>query len=484
MDDAPDWLNEAAADVGVQPVQPTAGGAGAGAAGALAASSALSAAADMAASLPAAPIVEVVVPAEEGAAEGGYPPAGEAGAQLVRTTLEAAAALTAHSELRYTLHTPSTIVQRPPACLTADFFAQACLAVHGLFVAASEGGGGDAEGGGGGGGYMGAGKPLLPPPADTNMTWPSSYTAVGRLLGFAAVHGLRVPLPLHASAFFHLTRTPLVAGAPSDDPPRSDGTAAAAAGAAAAAAAGAAAAGWGVGAGGSAAALNRALALLGGYDAPSAFAIRCDVSKRQAPPATSGAPSAAALAAGPASPLPKYARAIGDVQQRLLLSRTPALDAMRNGLVEIVGAEALAALGPSGLCARLLGWEALRPQLPPRAASGGGGSLCERLAFEFDAWDDDELRDAYEGWFVSWTLGLAPVPRCAFLLLTFGAAVGPPLARTTLLLPSAGHCATFLPEAAQIMLPAASSADEFAQRMDASIVLGAAPPPSNLSSEM
>ena len=111
-------------------------------------------------------------------------------------------------------------------------------------------------------------------------------------------------------------------------------------------------------------------------------------------------------------------------------------------------------------------------------------AVAKQLAFEFDAWDDDELRDAYEGWFVSWTLGLAPAPRCAFLLLTFGAAVGPPLARTTFLLPSAGHCATFLPEAAQIMLPAASSADEFAQRMDASIVLGAAPPPSNLSSEM
>ena len=342
MDDAPDWLNEAAADVGVQPVQPTAGGAGAGAAGALAASSALSAAADMAASLPRRRSSRWWCPPRRVPPRGGYPPAGEAGGAA--GAHDARGGGGAHGSLGAALYAPHTV----------DHRAAAARVPHGrLFRAGLPGsarslrrsqrgrGGATLRAAVGGGGYMGAGKPLLPPPADTNMTWPSSYTAVGRLLGFAAVHGLRVPLPLHASAFFHLTRTPLVAGAPSDDPPRSDGTAAGAAGAAAAtaaAAAGAAAAGagvgWGAGAGG-----------LGGSSQPRpgpAWRLRravglCHPLRRLqatgAPRPRRARPSAAAPAAGPASPLPKYARAIGDVQQRLLLSRTPALDAMRNGLV-------------------------------------------------------------------------------------------------------------------------------------------------------
>ena len=56
-------------------------------------------------------------------------------------------------------------------------------------------------------------------------------------------------------------------------------------------------------------------------------------------------------------------------------------------------------------------------------------------------------------------------------LLAFGAAAGPPLKRRTYLLPSAASEPVFMPEAAQIVLPAAGSAAEFAQRMSVAIVI-------------
>ena len=99
-----------------------------------------------------------------------------------------------------------------------------------------------------------------------------------------------------------------------------------------------------------------------------------------------------------------------------------------------------------------------------------------KLLFDFEAWDDDQLKDAYEAWFMGWMHRLTASQRSAFLLLCFGAAVGPALQRRTDLIPSAAARPVFLPEASQIVLPAAGSQEEFAERMSASILLAPAPP--------
>ena len=66
---------------------------------------------------------------------------------------------------------------------------------------------------------------------------------------------------------------------------------------------------------------------------------------------------------------------------------------------------------------------------------------------------------------------LPPPRRCALLLLVFGGATGAVLARPTSVLCGGTAEARFLPEAQLLYLPAASSAAEFDERMDAAVAL-------------
>ena len=170
--------------------------------------------------------------------------------------------------------------------------------------------------------------------------------------------------------------------------------------------------------------INLALALLGSFSPRAAFQLRCDVSKRSG----RGHPSPSTTS--------KYELTLAEAEKLMVVERRASLDAMRSGLAAVVGAPLLTSLAPETLAARLLGWSFLLPDRP----RGVGG-------FYFDAWDDEDLQHAYELWFRSWTSRLLPAERAAFLLLAFGACVGPPLKRRTYLIPSAAPTAIFVPEA-------------------------------------
>ena len=144
------------------------------------------------------------------------------------------------------------------------------------------------------------------------------------------------------------------------------------------------------------------------------------------------------------------------------------------------------------------------------------GALSKALfALRVRTKEDDQLRDAYTSWFANWARSLSPPRRCAFHLLTFGAAVrvcplplpqlltccppsgsirvlkacthvaqsygrsggsrllqvGAPLNRRTCCLPSAEASAIFSPESGLLWLPTAGSLEELVARMDASIIM-------------
>ena len=259
--------------------------------------------------------------------------------------------------------------------------------------------------------------------------------ALGRLLGYCIVQGLHVPLPLPAALLAYLVGAPL----PTE--------------------------------------LGRAVAWLGAFDPPRAQALRCLLAKRHGPhgevrgvtlAALLGEmpleePSLASLVVSDAN----KARLAAEVVEQLLLGcRRAALAPLRRGLTAVVGEAALSALRPEELCRRLLGWE--QPQegvLLPRAES----ECC--LCFHASDWGEEALREAYRGWFSQWAAKLPPPRRCALLLLVFGGATGAVLARPTSVLCGGTAKARFLPEAQLLYLPAASSAAEFDERMDAAVAL-------------
>lgn len=152
-------------------------------------------------------------------------------------------------------------------------------------------------------------------------------------------------------------------------------------------------------------------------------------------------------------------RVLSSVRHQLVGCRASSLAALRRGLVDVIGEEELVAFTPEGLVCRMLGWE-----VP-------GGDALESLVFDETDWEDDQLRAAYQTWIGEWLPALPPEMRCAFLLLTFGAAVGAPLRKRTLVLASSADVADFLPEAGQLFLPMACSYDEFAARMASSIAI-------------
>ena len=211
-------------------------------------------------------------------------------------------------ELRHTVSTPRAIEQLPCSALVTHFGRVACSAHLGLLLGCGE----EAGGGGGGGGAT-----LLPPAASADATLAASlasYESLGRLLGYCAVHGLRVPIPMHAAAFYHLTSTPLltvttasVGVEVAEEEERL---------------------------------LNHALCLLGSYSPRLAFKLRCNVSKRNG--GGEYPPEAAH----------KYARVKEEVRRSLVNSRSAALDAMRDGMARVLGAALLSALSPAQLCAR------------------------------------------------------------------------------------------------------------------------------------
>lgn len=277
--------------------------------------------------------------------------------------------------------------------------------------------------------------PLMPRAGPLRAGDEAQYDALGRLLGYCVVQGLHVPLPLPAALLAFLVGAPL----PTE--------------------------------------LGRAIAWLGAFDPPRAQALRCLLAKRHGPHGeVRGATLAALLGETPleepglaslvVSDANKARLAAEVVEQLLLGCRRAALAPLRRGVAAVVGEAALSALRPEELCRRLLGWE--QPQegvLLPRAES----ECC--LCFHASDWGEEALREAYRGWFSQWAAKLPPPRRCALLLLVFGGATGAVLARPTSVLCGGTAEARFLPEAQLLYLPAASSAAEFDERMDAAIVL-------------
>ena len=422
-EDAPDWLNQAAEDVGVAPVGPEL---------------------PKAAALPEAPVIEVVAADLETAGA-------EWGVHLVASTLEACKALTASHALCYTRTTRDSVVQRPPA----ELMCEVCALVAGMAPPTVNGATADAFAGSAGGAMFEraeGGDTYLPVRDATGEAALLRFELLGRLLGYAMIHGLHVPLPLHASAFSFLTH-------------------------------GGGGGGDGGGVGGAAppppADVDAAIALLGGYDGRAAFSLRCELARRRSAMVGGGG--------GGGGGRSKSARAIAQVSEALYGQRLAALTALRDGVAALVGASVLASLRPEEAAGRLLGWE--RPMADfidavtdddeaDAAEDDGSASRLDvharcRLVFDGADWEDDQLCDAYRTWFSAWARGIGPAERVAFLLRTFGAAVGPALTRRTCALTSDAARATFLPEAGQIYLPVAGSAEELAQRMSASLCLGA-----------
>ena len=386
VDDAPDWLTEAAVGVGIDPVI----------------------AADDA-PIATVPVVEVLVSESEGS--------------IVTAVLDAASSLTPECELRFTYATSSNVENRSTGELIEKFFTAASLkdlppqslaAANTLFACAD-----------GGSTFLPA-MPAPPPPPTgggpmdlltgdllgSGPTAPSAsdlqrFEKLGRLMGYCALHELKVSLPLPAALFLSLTRKPTNGGAD----------------------------------------VNKALAILGGYDPRAAIKLRRELARREG---RGG----------------KVERALIAVEQSLSGGlRSPILDAVRAGMSGLLGADVLNALSPGELACRLAG--SLSSSVGSDARSMG-----EAFVFDEQNWEDDQLRDAYQMWLLSWMRNLSAPVRTAFELLAFGACVGPPRKRRTCCIASDEVGAIFCPEACLLWLPMAGDEAEFSARMSASVSLG------------
>ena len=91
------------------------------------------------------------------------------------------------------------------------------------------------------------------------------------------------------------------------------------------------------------------------------------------------------------------------------------------------------------------------------------------LVFRASEWADPSLCDAYRTWFATWASALLPAKRCALLLRLFGATTGAALRRETTALAGTADEPRFMPEAATLLLPPASSAAELGKKLSAAL---------------
>ena len=264
------------------------------------------------------------------------------------------------------------------------------------------------------------------------------YENLGRLLGYAAARGVGVTLPLHASLFIVLSKG-------LDGP--------------------------------LAPALGEALGLVGSFAPLTALELRCQLAKRpQADEAKKkketqyNARMARARAAtgGAARPTAAAASTAETPQQKvhtaLVTKRQAALSALRAGVAsQLGGEEALAAMAPHELAAKMLG--AALPEFLPGLGDDGEAPTGSGLVFDRADWEADEMRISYAQWLRAWDQTLSPPQRCAVLLRVFGAVSGGALRVRMCVLPSALESPLFVPEGGQLYLPMACSLDEFTTRM-------------------
>jgi len=338
-------------------------------------------------------------------------------AALLEATLRAAPQLQPTSLLRG-VDTASG-VQQPASQLLSAAFAAAAGAGAGLLEATA------------------ADLPLMPRAGPLDGAAAGRFEALGRLLGYAVARSLHVPLPLPASLLGYLVGDAALATQE----------------------------------------LGRALTLLGAHDPPRAQQLRRVLAKRHGPSGEARGETLGALLPGVPldeigvggvvlSDTNKAKMVLTVVEQLLYGCRRAALEALKRGFEGVLGEAALGALGPDELGSRLLGWEQPQPEL---VMGRGEGECC--LYFHTSDWDDEALRETYRDWFAAWAESLGRSKRCALLLLVFGGATGKVLRRaTSVLMGGSGEC-SFLPEAQLVYLPAASSAAEFNQRMEAAVML-------------
>ena len=269
------------------------------------------------------------------------------------------------------------------------------------------------------------------------------YENLGRLLGYAAARGVGVTLPLHASLFIVLSKG-------LDGP--------------------------------LAPALGEALGLLGSFAPLTSLELRCQLAKRpQADEAKKkketqyNARMARARAAtgGAARPTVAAASTTETPQQKvhtaLVTKRQAALSALRAGVAsQLGGEEALAAMAPHELAAKMLG--AALPAFLPGLEDDGEAPAGSGLVFDHADWEADEVRSSYAQWLRAWDQTLSPPQRCAVLLRVFGAVSGAALRVRMCALPSALESPVFVPEGGQLYLPMACSLDEFTTRMHPAVL--------------
>ena len=121
-------------------------------------------------------------------------------------------------------------------------------------------------------------------------------------------------------------------------------------------------------------------------------------------------------------------------------------------------------------CAAEANWPAPDPAALSHHSSLSSTAAGECvLVFRASEWADASLCDAYRGWFAQWAGDLMPAKRCALLLRLFGATTGAALRRETTALAGTADEPRFMPEAATLLLPPASSAAELGKKLSAAL---------------
>jgi len=270
---------------------------------------------------------------------------------------------------------------------------------------------------------LGKDQPPLPPPGPLSPQMEASYETLGRLLGYAARRGCHVPMALPSALLCYLVRGELLLS-PS-------------------------------------ASASTALSLVSSVDCNLALELRALLARRHGLGAPDTGALSRALGAGSdsstvVSDANKSELVLRAARNLLVACRLPALERLRAGMQTMLGDVKLDALSPGEIACIMLGWE--QPPRPSALSFGG-------------EWGDESLRRAYEGWLARWIQNADAPSRCGFYLLMFGSLSARSLRRSITVLPGSGHTASFSLDTAQLLLPAASSVQEFESDMTASLVL-------------
>lgn len=174
----------------------------------------------------------------------------------------------------------------------------------------------------------------------------------------------------------------------------------------------------------------------------------------------------------------KEARVVAAVGALLFDSRASSLGALRRGMDSFLGGKLLEELSAEALALRLVGSEPLPPmQLTPQPRVP-----CS-FTFHGPDWDEPTFLSTYKTWLGTYANKLAaaashpvihigaPSTYARLLLRLFGCMTGSPLVSRgpICVLPGSSDRAELVIDAGQLFLPAASSQDEFNERMDKSI---------------